>query len=238
MLAVWWTVWVAGAAAGTGTAWRAMGAAWAAAGMAVSVFCGDSCVQQAMLIPLYPSHPHVHICIHVCVIASHITLHYPGLSASILATSFLTSPHAPVVSVARSSSRPRASAEPSRPRPRRSSSAWTLAMGCCSCRPTQAPPHLTSVPRRRDLARWRDEGGGARDPRGHRHGRPLGGGRAGHAQRTVRRTREVDDARVSDTHALLAELVAIKAKQADQEWATQEAQAQAACTVAQATQVA
>ena len=57
-------------------------------------------------------------------------------------------------------------------------------------------------------------------------------------QATVRRTREVDDARVSDTRALLAELAAIKAKQADQERATQEAQAQAARAVAQATQAA
>ena len=56
-------------------------------------------------------------------------------------------------------------------------------------------------------------------------------------QATVRRTREVDDARVSDTRALLAELAAIKAKQADQERATQEAQAQAARAVAQATQI-
>ena len=100
----------------------------------MSVFCGDSCVQQATLIPLYPSHPHVHIRIHVCVIASHNTLHYPGLGASILAKSFLTPAHRPPVS----------SAAPARIRHRPSISPYAVCRNPKQCVPPHPSSHATA----------------------------------------------------------------------------------------------
>ena len=100
----------------------------------VSVFCGDSCVQQATLIPLYPSHPHVHIRIHVCVIASHNTLHYPGLGASILAKSFLTPAHRPPVS----------SAAPARIRHRPSIIPYAVCRNPKQCVPPHPSSHATA----------------------------------------------------------------------------------------------
>ena len=100
----------------------------------MSVFCGDSCVQQATLIPLYPSHPHVHIRIHVCVIASHNTLHYPGLGASILAKSFLTPAHRPPVS----------SAAPARIRHRPSIIPYAVCRNPKQCVPPHPSSHATA----------------------------------------------------------------------------------------------
>ena len=100
----------------------------------LSVFCGDSCVQQATLIPLYPSHPHVHIRIHVCVIASHNTLHYPGLGASILAKSFLTPAHRPPVS----------SAAPARIRHRPSIIPYAVCRNPKQCVPPHPSSHATA----------------------------------------------------------------------------------------------
>ena len=100
----------------------------------MSVFCGDSCVQQATLIPLYPSHPHVHNRIHVCVIASHNTLHYPGLGASILAKSFLTPAHRPPV----------ASAAPARIRHRPSIIPYAVCRNPKQCVPPHPSSHATA----------------------------------------------------------------------------------------------